>query len=61
MCIDLVNELGLAFGAIDLIKSKSGDYVFLENNPNGQWVWIENQTGQSISDAVIEILANDTV
>ena len=59
LCVQLLKELNLGFGAIDLIKTPSGEYVFLEINPNGQWVWIENQTGQKISDAVIEYLNNE--
>jgi glutathione synthase/RimK-type ligase-like ATP-grasp enzyme len=40
-CLDLVRALGLAFGAIDLVLTPEGDYVFLEINPNGQWAWIQ--------------------
>lgn len=56
LCVRLLKELNLGFGAIDLIKTPSGEYVFLEINPNGQWAWIESQTGQKISDAIIEYL-----
>lgn len=58
MCLEIVHRLGLNFGAIDLIKDKNGDYIFLEINPNGQWVWIEIDTGLKISDAIIEFLTN---
>ncbi len=40
-CAALVRALGLAFGAIDLILTPEGEYVFLEINPNGQWAWIQ--------------------
>lgn len=40
-CVQLVRTLNLAFGAIDLILTPSGEYVFLEINPNGQWAWIQ--------------------
>lgn len=40
-CIALVKTLDLAFGAIDLILTPRGEYVFLEINPNGQWAWIQ--------------------
>lgn len=59
LCIQILKELNLGFGAVDLIKTPEGEYVFLEINPNGQWVWIENQTGQKISDAIIEYLTNE--
>ncbi|MBO7611919.1 MAG: hypothetical protein J6T23_06905 [Elusimicrobia bacterium] len=55
-CISLVKKLNLKFGAIDLIKTKKGEYIFLEINPNGQWAWIEAQTGLQISDAIIKYL-----
>ncbi|UPK68304.1 hypothetical protein [Chitinophaga filiformis] len=57
-CIELVNSLGISFGAIDMIRSKDGSYYFLEVNPNGQWAWIENDTGLNISDAIIKYLNN---
>ena len=41
MCLDLVQSLGLEFGAIDLILTPNDEYVFLEINPNGQWAWIQ--------------------
>jgi glutathione synthase/RimK-type ligase-like ATP-grasp enzyme len=40
-CVVLVRALGLAFGAIDLVLTPEGEYVFLEINPNGQWAWIQ--------------------
>jgi hypothetical protein len=55
LSVKLVKELGLGFGAIDIIKTKEG-YIFLEINPNGQWVWIESDTGLKISDAIIQYL-----
>ncbi|HNP66286.1 MAG TPA: hypothetical protein PKH16_00140 [Aequorivita sp.] len=57
-CITLLRELNIKFGAIDLIKTPDDNYVFLEVNPNGQWAWIEMQTGQKISDEIIKFLKN---
>ena len=51
-----VKKLGLNFGAIDMILTPSGKYVFLEINPNGQWGWIEDLTGMPISESIIELL-----
>lgn len=59
LCITLTKELKLRFGAIDLIKTKKNEYYFLEINPNGQWAWIELQTGQKIADAIIELLSKN--
>lgn len=55
-CLKLVNKLGLSFGAIDLIRTLGGEYVFLEINPNGQWAWVEIDTGLPISNAIIKFL-----
>jgi glutathione synthase/RimK-type ligase-like ATP-grasp enzyme len=42
-CIALVRHFGLNFSAIDLILTPDGRYVFLENNPNGQFIFIERK------------------
>lgn len=55
-CKKMMKRLGIAFGAFDFIKTKKGQYYFLEVNPNGQWVWIENDTGLEISEAIINYL-----
>jgi len=56
LCVRLVRELGLRFGAIDLILTPSAEYKFIEINPNGQWLWIEQLSGLPIADAVISAL-----
>ena len=40
-CKTLVRDLGLEFGAIDMIVTPDEQFVFLEINPNGQWAWIQ--------------------
>jgi glutathione synthase/RimK-type ligase-like ATP-grasp enzyme len=40
-CKTFVRNLGLQFGAIDMIITPEEQYVFLEINPNGQWAWIQ--------------------
>lgn len=57
-CVRLVETLQLSFGCIDMIVTPGGEYVFLEINPNGQWLWIEHLTGLPISQAIAELLAN---
>jgi hypothetical protein len=56
-CISLARDLGLAFGAVDLIRDAQGVYYFLEINPNGQWMWLEWATGLPIRDSVCDRLA----
>lgn len=55
-CRMLVQRLGLRFGAIDLLETSDGDYVFLEINPNGQWLWLEMVTELPLSRAMADLL-----
>lgn len=55
-CVELVERLGLCYGAIDLILTPDGRYVFLEVNPSGQWLWIEKATGLPIGEALCDLL-----
>jgi hypothetical protein len=52
----LRRHLGLRFGAIDMILSTNGEYVFLEINPGGQWLFVEIHAGLPISEAIAEAL-----
>lgn len=40
-CLAYVRSYGLNFSAIDLILTPDGRYVFVENNPNGQFIFVE--------------------
>ncbi|PHV08476.1 hypothetical protein CSQ96_02645 [Janthinobacterium sp. BJB412] len=40
-CRAFVASYGLQFGALDLIVTPDGEHVFLENNPAGQFLYIE--------------------
>jgi glutathione synthase/RimK-type ligase-like ATP-grasp enzyme len=52
----LMSKLGLVYGAIDMRQTPGGEYVFLEVNPAGQWLFVEQQTGQPIAAAIAETL-----
>jgi hypothetical protein len=55
----LMLELGLVFGAVDLICTPSGEHVFLEVNPGGEWGMLERDLGFPISEAIVEALLDD--
>ena len=55
----LMLELGLVFGAIDLICTPSGEHVFLEVNPSGEWGMLERDLGLPISEAIAGALLDD--
>jgi len=56
-CIELVSALNLNFGAIDLVVTQDGRYIFLEINPNGQWYWLEEVTGIPLTTTMCDLLA----
>ncbi len=56
--ISVVDHFGLRFAAIDMIVTPAGEHVFLELNPNGQWLWIETQTGMPLVDAMVDELTS---
>ncbi len=40
-CMAFVRSYGLNYSALDLILTPDGRYVFIENNPNGQFMFVE--------------------
>ncbi len=54
--VELTRELGLIYGAIDLILTPDGRYVFLEINPAGEWGMLEAELELPIADALAEAL-----
>ncbi len=52
-----MEKCNLSYGAIDIIVTPEDEYVFLEVNPSGQWLWIEELTGMPISKTLAELLA----
>ena len=53
---ELMRRLGLVYGAIDLRLTPEGQYVFLEINPAGQFLYVERATGQPITAALAKAL-----
>jgi glutathione synthase/RimK-type ligase-like ATP-grasp enzyme len=56
-CLAFVRSYDLAYGALDLIVTPAGDVVFLENNPAGQFLYIEQLIPEfKMIDAVADVL-----
>ena len=55
---ELMMKLGLKFGAIDLIKSKDGEYYFLEINPVGQYGDVSMLCNYYLHKKIAEYLVN---
>ena len=52
----MLKDFGLMFGAFDFIVDQNGDWIFLEINPNGQWLWLEKILGLPISKKIVDYL-----
>lgn len=60
----LMKSAGLPFGVIDMIRSVSGEYVFLEINPQGEWGMLQRDLGhligEKIADTIIKKIKHET-
>lgn len=56
-CKEFLKRMHLNFGCFDFIVTPEDKYVFLECNPNGQWLWIELITGFDISQIIARNLS----
>ncbi|SDL44698.1 RimK-like protein [Siphonobacter aquaeclarae] len=54
-CIQFAKELNLRYCAIDLIFFK-GEYYFIEVNPTGEWLFIQQNVNQRIHEEIISSL-----
>ncbi|MFC5750406.1 ATP-grasp ribosomal peptide maturase [Actinomadura rugatobispora] len=51
-----LKRFDLVFGCFDFALQPDGTPVFLECNPNGQWAWLENETGLPMTAALADLL-----
>lgn len=49
-----MQNIGLSFGAIDMIRHADGSYVFLEVNPSGEWGMLEKELDYPIAQAIAD-------
>lgn len=54
--LKFMERADLRYGAIDMIETPNGEFVFLEINPSGQWGWIADLAELPIPEAVAEML-----
>jgi hypothetical protein len=55
--LEMVRGLALRFCSADLVLTPDGRHVFLDLNPNGQWLWLELEAGLPLSAAMADVLA----
>ena len=53
---EFMDRLGLNYGAIDLIRTPDGRYVFLEVNPAGEFSWLTVWPGFPLAEAFADTL-----
>jgi glutathione synthase/RimK-type ligase-like ATP-grasp enzyme len=52
----LMDALEINFASMDMILTPEGEFVFLEANPNGQWLWLEEQLGLPLVASMADLL-----
>jgi hypothetical protein len=52
-------SFGLNFASLDMIVTPDGEFVFLELNPNGQWLWLEYELGLPLVASMADLLTSD--
>ena len=53
---NMMKEMELFFGAIDMIKGRDGKYYFLEVNPQGEWGMLQKELGFPIAQKIADNL-----
>jgi hypothetical protein len=53
---ELLDRMGIRYGAVDLLRTNDG-YVFLEVNPAGEFLFVEEKTGLRLAAAMASYLA----
>ena len=56
--LEFHRQTGLTYATYDFIVKKSGEEVFLECNPNGQWLFLGDEIGNEITTAIAKKLLN---
>lgn len=58
LCKEMKRRLSLEFCIFDFARDFEGNYIFFEINPNGQWYWLEKETGLPISRNISKLLVS---
>ena len=54
--LSFMTSIDLRYGAIDMVETPEGDFVFLEVNPSGQWGWLTDIAKLPVPQAVASML-----
>ena len=56
MIKEFLSKLELYSGRFCLVINRDGEWVFLECNPAGQWIWLEQMTGEPMTKSFVDLL-----
>lgn len=56
LLLGVTGALGLQYGAVDLAVTPSGEHVFFEVNPVGEFAWLERSPGLPIAETLAAVL-----
>ena len=54
--LQLVRAFELQYASMDLILTPEGEYIWVEANPNGQFLWLAFPTGLPLAEAMANLL-----
>ena len=55
-------ETGLKYAVYDFMQEENNEEpIFLECNPSGQWLWLEDQLSLSITDEIVHLLTHPSL
>jgi glutathione synthase/RimK-type ligase-like ATP-grasp enzyme len=55
----LMRSFEINFASIDMIVTPEGEFVFLDLNPNGQWLWLEEELGLPLVAGMADLLTTE--
>jgi hypothetical protein len=59
LLFEFIRHYELRFSAVDFAEDESGNWYFLENNPNGQWAWMDISAHQEIFKLFLKSFSSD--
>jgi glutathione synthase/RimK-type ligase-like ATP-grasp enzyme len=55
----MMHSFEINFASIDMIVTPEGEFVFLDLNPNGQWLWLEEELGLPLVASMADVLTTE--
>ncbi len=55
----MMRSFEINFASIDMIVTPEGEFVFLDLNPNGQWLWLEEELGLPLVANMADLLMTE--